>query len=293
MTASVCIFADCDSGRLAACLRALADAASDLPCVFTLMAPPGQDLPRLASMGGDGFRVVALAIEDRANAWNDYVHRLAPLADIHIFLDASVAPCEHAFAELARALKASMRAYGATALAAAGRSRRQWATDTIVDGGLNRQLYALTGACIAELRARAILMPLGLISDDGFVAYVLRTQFNGGADDSACERLIVAENAHFDFQSVPLTPHGARDYAARLKRLALRRLQNELLYPILKSKGIGAVPASVRALYDQASLPRPRRGVIDGVFDRLAMREIRSSRQVRALAPSKTTRPAT
>jgi hypothetical protein len=286
----VCVFAGQDDRRLAASLSALGSASGDLQCEYTIMADPGSALSTAVS--GPAFRVFSLPIADRANAWNDYAHRLAPAADAHIFLDASVSPCGGAFVELVSALRSSPNALAATALAAAGRTRRRWARRTIVECGLNGQLYALSDDCLKEFRARGIFLPIGLIGDEGFIAYVLRTRFTGGPDDSARDSIVAATNAHFEFTSIPCSLQGVKAYHAQLLRFAQRRLQNELLYPLLKEKGIEAAPQSVAMLRAMGRLPQPRSGLIEGLFDRLVMRELRRVRHLGGVTPSNTTRPA-
>ena len=52
------------------------------------------------------IRAHELALGDKANAWNDYVHRLAPEdAQMHVFIDADVRAAPGAFPSLAHALE--------------------------------------------------------------------------------------------------------------------------------------------------------------------------------------------
>lgn len=282
MRISVCIFAHNEERLLPRCLGALSAAAAGADYAVHVVENGSKDrtaqVARALAAADPRMRVHQLPIGDKANAWNDYVHRLSGEADLHVFLDGDVRPCEGAFAELAKALAAEPDAYAAAALPATGRSRRAWATRFFEEHFISGNLYALSGAAMTALRLRNIQMPIGFIGEDGLISYLMLTDLNGGADDGHRRRIAISPDAHFEFDSLGFNRRDAALYWRRLKRYSLRHFQNELLYARLKAEGVGAMPERIETIYSAEALARlaPRAGMIDALIDRRVLRELRS-----------------
>ena len=282
MQVSIAIFARGDEASFLTAMNALDRAASGLDLDVTMF-----DLGRRLGLSDCAaglaaldprFKIASTAIPDLAQAFNDYVHRRAPARPVHIFLDTAVEPLDGAFASLAQTLSASPRAHGVTALAANGRSWRDWAKKTIMNHGLNGQLFALTDACLQEFRQRMIFMPVGLTGVDGLIAYLLLTDLQAGADDSHIDRLLVAEEAFFSIRSLRFNDADLMRWRRRLGRLARRKFENEALYPPLKSGGLAAMPVSVGDLFRRADLlaaARPRLHPLNWWIDRMELDALR------------------
>ena len=252
MGVSVTIFARNDETRIGGCVSAWLREACELDLSVIIVDFGSTDFtPALAKALAAAdprieFRQAIIA--DKAGALDDCLHRMDNDAGIHIFTDASIMPADSAGAAISDALHGNKSAYGATALAATGRSRKEWAARTINECCLNPQLFALTQECIEEIRKRGIHLPSGWIGVGGLIAYLLLSDLEGGADDSFSERLIVADNAFFEFPSLPFSYTGARLWRADANRRAARRFQNECLYPRLKREGLAAMPLTAAAL---------------------------------------------
>ena len=125
----------------------------------------------------------------------------------------------------------------------------------------------------------AVYLPLGLEGVDGLIAYLLLTDLAGGPQADAHHRLAVADGAFFVFEETPLSPKGAAILASRLTRRARRRIQNEILYCLLKREGVGAMPVTAVELHRLAKKRRlePRRDPVNWWFDRIVLDEIAAS----------------
>jgi hypothetical protein len=294
-TIAVCLFAEGDAATFFAAAAALDAAADGLSCRL-IVYDCGLDV--WASLALEAYADAAGRVErrkvpnaDKAAAWNDYVFARAGEASAHIFLDGDAAPTPGAFRALAEALAAAPDAYGAAALSSSGRSRRAWARQTIIGHGLNRQLYAVSNAFIADARAAQARMPFGLVGVDGLVAYLMHTDFGAAPEACAPHRLIVAEDAFFRFRALKLNRRDFHRWRVREARAARRRLESQALYARLKRGGLAAMPLTVSELFRQSDLAglKSRRDPVGAWFGRAARAAL-----YRAFAdrPSNTTRPA-
>ena len=220
-------------------------------------------------------RLVQIDVGDKANAWNEYVHRLAPAATVHFFVDGDCCVGAGALGELARSLAEHPFASLAAALPATGRHLAA-ARRAVVDGHeLMGNLYAMRGDFVDRLRSTGVRLPVGLIGDDSLVGALAKWDLDATRPWNV-DRIVVAESASFSFES--LSPWHFRDlriYFTRRIRYRVRAHQIEMLKPLLKAQGVAALPAHIRSLY-AAYVRGARRGGsgIDHFFDYLARRRI-------------------
>jgi glycosyltransferase involved in cell wall biosynthesis len=286
---SVCIFARNEERLLPQCAGSLDRAgltADDR--VFILVNGSTDEtlsVARALAAADPRIAVCDLPVGDKANAWNDYVHRLAPpKATAHVFIDGDIAAGPGALTALNEALAQSPEAYAAAALPAAGRSRRRWARHLLLNRHLSGNLYALSDSAIAAFRQKRLRLPFGAKGEDGLIAYLLLTDLQGGDDDSHDQRIIVAENAVFEFDPLQPNLRDLKIYARRLQRYSERHFQKELLYDRLKEKGVRAMPDAVSEIYtDEACRTlRPRFGPVNFWVDLATLRRLKTG--ARALA---------
>jgi len=289
MTLSICIFAHNEERLLPCCVGAL-DGAAD-----------GADFEAHILVNGSSDGTAAIAktlvsadprltahernVADKANAWNDYVHRIANPSHTHIFLDGDIEPSQGAFSALDQALKAAPDAYAAAALPATGRSRRRWARRLLEDQHLSGNLYALSAQGLRKFREKEIFLPFGAKGEDGIIAYLVLTDLRGGADDSHTRRLIVAHNASFEFDSLKPNRRDFTTYRRRLQRYAERHFQKQILYRILKRDGVGAMPDNIYDIYTNENLLRlrPRLDPLNYWFDREALQKLRNGEHLHTM----------
>jgi hypothetical protein len=292
---SVCLFAEGDAATFFAAAGALDAAADGLSC-RVVVYDCGLDVWAAAALSAFAEADPAVIVRaapngDKAASWNDYVHRAAGPAFIHIFIEGAAAPAPRAFRALADSLAANPGAWGATALPASGASRRSWARKTMLQHGLNRQLYAVSSAFIGEARRREIRLPYGASGLDGIVAYLMLTDFMGGTNDDRPHRIAVADDAFFTFRTLQLRSADLTRWRSRESERAKAKIEAQALYPLLKREGAAAMPLAISEIWRNGGFreARPRRDLVGGHFDRAILSDLS---QRFATTPSKTTRPA-
>ncbi|MEL7489838.1 MAG: glycosyltransferase [Pseudomonadota bacterium] len=282
MVWSVCIFAHNEALLLPDCLNALDAAADGGDYVAHVIENGSHDdtaqVARAYASADKRIHVHELPVGDKANAWNDYVHRIAGEAEAHIFIDGDVRPMPRAFRGLAGALQENDEAYGAAALPATGRSRQAWAERLFDEHYISGNLYALSGDAINQFRTRPFHFPFGAVGEDGLLTYVLLTDLEGGTDDTHKNRIAVATDAFFEFDSLRLSPHDLKIYWNRLRRYSRRYIQNAIMYPMLKERGLAALPDKIDTIFTAEALSEipPRTDFVNAIVDRRMLRELKA-----------------
>ncbi|HXQ50679.1 MAG TPA: glycosyltransferase [Stellaceae bacterium] len=284
----VAIFAHNEERNIAACIDSLDQAARGHPVAIFVLANGCRDatariVRELAARRGD-VRLVEIALGDKANAWNVYVHDHAPPSQVHFFIDGDVRADSGALAILAETLAESDQANAAGAVPSAGRDRAGIAARMRAGGRISGNLYALSGAFLARLRQANMRLPLGFIGEDWLVSALAKGDYSTRALTHPSPKLVLAARATFSFRS--LDPHRLRDwsiYAHRLIRYRLREHQFAMLFELWANEKRPMLPESADALYAETPvLPRYRwRGARFTLFDALAVRSIR--RRARSL----------
>ncbi len=282
MRRSVCIFARDVEETLPECIGALnAAGLSAHDQVHILINGCSDDSLTVAkslAAVDPRINVHELPVGDKANAWNEYVYRFAPEdARTHIFLDGDIKPSDQSIDALDEALVAAPESYAAAALPVTGRSRRAWARRLLVNSYLSGNLYALSETGMEAFKKRNIRLPFGAKGEDGLITYLLLTDLKGGADDSFRSRIIIAEEACFEFDSLNPNLRDLRIYARRLRRYSERHFQKHVLYRLLKTRGVSAMPKVIYELYTPATLRdlRPRLHPINFWVDMATLRRLR------------------
>lgn len=218
-----------------------------------------------------------IKVGDKANAWNVYLHELAPDSDVHFFIDGDVLACPGALPVLAAALAADPARNAAAALPVSGRSLKSARAAMLAGAELAGNLYALSGSFARRIKQQAIYMPVGFIGEDSLVGAYAKWDLDAVADNWSNERIIACAEAGFAFKSLSAAS-GAdwRLYINRRIRYSIRRIQLSLYRQQIKVTGLANAPRDVRGLYARLDeLPPISWQGIDAVFGRLAMRRIR------------------
>jgi glycosyltransferase involved in cell wall biosynthesis len=281
MTLSICIFAHNEQWLLHQCIGALGAAAAgeDYRAHILVNGSTDETYSVAKALAAADRRITAhfLPVADKANAWNDYVYRIAPEASAHIFIDGDIRPSAGAFPALSQALQRAPRAFGASALPATGRSRRAWAARLITNHYISGNLYALSGTALSVIRAREIRLPFGAKGEDGLISYLLLTDLIGGSNDSHRDRIVVAEEATFEYDSLTLNWRDIKTYHHRLLRYSERHHQKIILYRLLKQNGVAAMPDNIYEIYssDNVRQLRPRLDPVNFWYDRVMLKRVR------------------
>jgi glycosyltransferase involved in cell wall biosynthesis len=278
------VFAHNEGERITVCLNSLEAAAAGHPLdVFVLVNGCTDDTEQrvleIASRN-PWVHLVPIALADKADAWNTYVHgHLPPDAEFSFFMDGDVTAESGAFPALLDALARAPEAHVAAAVPRNGRNREDFEKQIVEEHGVAGNLYCIRGAFLNRLRTLAVRMPIGLIGDDGWVAAFAKWDLNPqGTWDNA--RVEPCPEAGFIFEQIPVSWKGAVKYWRRMKRYSLRQYQNRMLGVVVKRGGLSALPREVDQLYlEAAEHCRLKWNGVSTLSDIVALRHIRERRQ--------------
>ena len=276
----VAVFAHNEERHIVACLESISKASATHPVRAYVLANGCRDATaervREFARNRSWVTLIDIKIGDKANAWNVFMHEIAPEGDSFFFVDGDITVLPGSFDSLHAGLNTSREANAAAAVPACGRSRSQqcrYVTDLRLVLG---NLYAIKGVFASRIRAQRVKIPVGYVGDDAFVTDISKWNLDP-TGPFVNERVIPCIGARFSFESLSaLRPADAILYFKRRVRYSLRHFQHELLVPRLLKDGISAIPESVNHLYLFQELQSlQRRPGLDILFDSIALRMIR------------------
>jgi glycosyltransferase involved in cell wall biosynthesis len=209
---------------------------------------------------------VSIALGDKCNAWNVFVHETVPQRcpgrEVYFFMDGDARVRAGSFSAMARALQADPHAHAASAVPGSGRSMAKDRRDILEQRGLVANLYALRGTFVERLRQSGVRLPFKLEGDDGLLGALIKWDLEprGEWDD----RLIhPCPDAVFEFDSVPIWKLDEwPKYWRRLVRYGRRHFEFQLLGPRLRRMGLAGLPVDIQELYAEAdTLKLPWKGI--------------------------------
>lgn len=276
------VFAHNEARNIIACLDSLRAAASHpLDCYVLANACTDRTEALVREYGTNHANVhlVSIKLGDKANAWNTFVHEIAPAgATQYFFIDGDVRATPGALDAMAQALSQHPQANGVSALPQSGRGVEAFQRDMLEDNGVAGNLYGLRGTFVERIRTQAIKMPVGTIGEDALMGAMLKWDLHGDThwDNS---RVVVAREAGFEFDSVsPWLSREWKKYFRRRVRYSVRGYQNKMLGRAIQPAGFIALPRDVRDLYPRYPelLKLEWRG-LDTLFDWLAIQHIKTA----------------
>lgn len=209
---------------------------------------------------------VEIALGDKANAWDVYVHRLAdPAAALHIFIDGDVQVSAGAFDRIEQTAQAYPAALVISTLPRGGRQSVGWAQRIQAHHGMPGNFYAIPGPVFARLQAQ-VWLPVGFMGDDSLLRWLLLRDLDPAAEPRL-DRVRPCPQAFFDYASFPVTTlTGLKRLWRRHLGYARRELQVHVLCGLLARQGLAAMPRQISQVHDQI---RPLR---DSVTARVGFR---------------------
>lgn len=285
---SAAVFAHNEAANIVACLEAVIAQRPQAPFPVHVLVNGSTDSTgrkvREYAARRPQVLPVAIALGDKANAWNAYAHEIAPDASIHFFVDGDTRPLPGAFLALARTMEARRETMAVGALPATGRDRVGWSRRMQAFGRLAGCLYALRGEWLRDCREQAVRMPVGFIGEDLLLSCLVKRRAGPGALAVPDPRLAFAPEARFAFRSMsPVRPGDWLKYAKRLVRYRVRDYQLALLLGHLAGGDLRGMPADVGELYRGLPAPPPYRWSGRSTpIDLLAVRNIRRARSARS-----------
>lgn len=153
---------------------------------------------------------------DKAETWNQYLHRLMPATDLAFFMDGYVTVEPDAFVEIADALRRRPGALAATSMPSTGRSAPALRRQLLAEGGLHGNLYALTGATVQRLRRENFRLPCELYRSDSALGAALAFDLDPARNAWNWDRIAVVPDARY---SAPVAdPTRLADLATVIRR---------------------------------------------------------------------------
>jgi glycosyltransferase involved in cell wall biosynthesis len=279
---AVAIFAHNEERRIGACLASLPlDRAGT---VFHLLVNGSTDrtvhLAQHIAAAHPALIVHALQRGGKARTWNRFVYDILPAAmpDTVIFMDGDAQIADGSLDALEAALRDQPQINAVAGMPLNGRNATAYQALIRDEGGLFGDLYALRGGFLQRIREAGLRLPEDLIGDDGLVAAWAATDLG---TDAAWDRTRLGHADAAGFLCEPigvLRPASWRLQFRRMVSYAVRHFQGRMISRIMAEQGPTGLPARLTDLYPEwlAEL-RPRPGLTNALFDRLALRRMRAA----------------
>jgi glycosyltransferase involved in cell wall biosynthesis len=224
--------------------------------------------------------LVSIAMGDKCNAWNVFVHDIVPKRcpdrSVYFFMDGDARSTPGSLAAMVAALEAEPHAHAASAPPASGRNVAHDRDELLEQRGLVANLYALRGSFLPRLIASQVRLPLKLEGDDGLLGALIKWDLDPKNNQFDHRRIVPCPNAGFEFESVsPFSPLGLRGYWKRAVRYGRRGYEFELLGRELKRKGLQGLPTDITHIYSQSDQLRLKRNGLYTVSNWFALRQMK------------------
>lgn len=285
---AVVVFAHNESRRIVACLEALrlSPLLPDTTCYVLANGCTDDTVACVIEYAQTApwVKVIDLEIGDKANAWNYFVHEIAPDAEIYFFTDGDCQVEKGALQELEAYLLKDRHINAVSGVpslrnVSLGIFRRE----IVAEGGFAGNLYALSQDFVARLRAQRVRLPQGLIGDDSLIGALALWNLDPSTRWNH-DLVRIVPSATFQYESIIRASfHDPMFYIRRLRRYSLRYFQNQLIKSRIKQSGLSILPYHVNTLYLDARDDEltPRRSLQYFFSDRWAIRFIRHIRDTR------------
>ncbi|WP_445426543.1 glycosyltransferase family A protein [Alishewanella sp. HL-SH06] len=258
---AVAVFAHNSSNTIRQCLISIFNALPEKHAgVFVIANGCTDDTEHIVKQlqkEHENLHLANLNLADKANAWNYYVHNLAPNAALHCFVDGDVQVQTKALHALAITLQNTPKLNAIAGVPIMGRDQQGWTQRMIKFGRVSGGLYALSAHFIARLRQQKTHLPIGFIGEDFLVSLLAKNQLEQSGLFTPSPLLYVETAAGFSFNSLSVL--NIKDYWAYFRRLLRYRARDYqltmLLNYIVHHPG-HTWPETIQALY-QASKPLP------------------------------------
>jgi glycosyltransferase involved in cell wall biosynthesis len=233
MVVSVGVFAYNEEELIEGCLTSILAAADEPVRVFVLIngcTDSTEQVVRRYAEGRPQIMPVTLPVADKANAWNEFIHRIAPESEIFFLVDGDMQIVPGSFAAVARCFAAHPAAMAVAGVPSSGRTVVAFREMIVRDRVLAGNFYALRGSTVRKFRELGVRLPVGMVGEDGLVATLVTWNLDPKSEPDP-RRIEPCLDAQWRFESfTPLRLKHWRLYKNRMLRYATRRLQAQMLY---------------------------------------------------------------
>lgn len=257
----VMVLAHNEERHIAACLDSIFDGepgrAIDVFVMANGCTDRTEEIVRQYGERRPGVHLVSIALGDKCNAWNVFIHETvpaqAPGRPVYFFMDGDARAVPGSFSAMARALESDPRAHAASAVPMSGRSGEADRLEILEKRGLVANLYSLRGSFVERLRETGVRIPLKLEGDDGLIGALIKWDLDPKRNKFDDTRIVPCADAGFIFESMsPSRLADWRGYWKRTVRYGRRRFEFQLLGKSLKANGLAGLPRDITELYRDA-----------------------------------------
>lgn len=284
---NVAIYCANEAARLQECIASVVTALRGQQALVTVIVNGSRDgsleVARSAARAGWPVEVFQIAVGDKSNAINQFIHALRSPARAYGAVDGYVSVGPRSFSAMQTRLQADPHALAVTGNAGTGRTVHPSAPEALAAGGwLHGQLHALRPEFLDRMAARGIRLPVGLYRGDGLLGSMAAHNLDPLTEPWDNTRLPGVAGATFAFQ--PLSPLRAGDLRRQVHRKIRQMrgvIENAAIKQIIYGAGYEGLPGSADDMLRQyvAAHGVPDVTAVDRVFQRLALRQLAQSVQ--------------
>ena len=283
-TYEVAVFGVNEAANIAACLSSIDHACegtqSHVSVILNGSTDNSLNIIKTLSVSNCAVSVFSIPAADKANAINQFIHRLRREADPCFFVDAYVKIGKSSLSAMTLALQQTPHAVAASGIPITGRSAAATAENTMKGGVLSGQFYALRRGFLDRLVSMNINLPHQLYRGDGLIGSMAAHNLDAMGTPWDNERIIGVRQATFEI--TPLSPFKPADLKRQLRReiqQARGRLENQAIKSIIYTGGYTALPSNASEMIKtwlQSNSP-PATSPKDQLLTRLALANLKTS----------------
>lgn len=206
---------------------------------------------RLNENGWNRIRIWSIKTADKANAWNQYFHKIWSGEEFAFFSDGYVRLLSDSIDLLKDGVSKNELALGGSGVPSIGRSAHHVAKRIVTGGGFHGNFCCLRGSTIAEVRRQKFRIPLGLYRTDSLVGAALYFGLDPKRNKWDAKRIYVHPQATWGTPSKNLWRY--REWIALLKRRIRQAkgvLENAALrdHLLVRKQPLEAIPETATKL---------------------------------------------
>lgn len=208
-------------------------------------------LAKASNTKGASVRIWSIPLGDKANAWNQYIHKIWSGEDLAFFIDGYVRINPDAVKLLGEAVMSETLALGGSGVPTSGRSAKALRNNLIINTGFHGNLCCIKGRVVAQMRDASISLPVGLYRTDSLMGALLCYALDPGSHGWEDHRILVHPNASWDVDLVRWWRlHDLTAIAKRYARQARGRLENKAIanHLAIRRQTPQSMPDTARAL---------------------------------------------
>jgi hypothetical protein len=289
---NVAVYCANEERRLGGCLERVIAALTGRRALITVMLNGSRDcsldVAREVAAGGP-IEIFRIEAGDKANAINQFMHRLRSPARFYGAVDGYAYIAATSFRAMEERLDTDARAMAVTGVCTNGRTMKLATETTLSVGGtLHGQLHAFRREFLDRMVARGIKLPIGIYWGDGLLGSM--AAHNLDALSEAWDNGRVVGIAAATYEIPTLSPLRLTDVQRHLRR-KVRQMRGLIevaaIRDLIYRRGYEGLPDDAAEMVEDylTAYGPPKVGWVDRVFQMLALRQRAPERAPAHLIP--------